>query len=135
MDATTRLKRSDNVTFQNVAGEAILIRMDTGTYFSLNKVGTEFWERLDGQQSIGQHAAALAEKNNRIVRSAVDGVKRVADEVTRDYGEEARPVIDDLRAYARSIGDKYQVDVSVVVGDLLELAGKMVADRLVDIVK
>jgi hypothetical protein len=60
LDASTRLKRSDNVTFQNIAGEAILIRLSTGTYFSLNPVGTEFWEMLDGQQTIEQHAATIA---------------------------------------------------------------------------
>lgn len=60
MDGTTVLKRSDNAAFEVVAGEAILIRLDTGTYFSLNKVGTEFWEMLDGEQSIRDHAATLA---------------------------------------------------------------------------
>lgn len=89
MDANSRLQRRSDVTFQAVAGEAILIRMDTGTYFSLNKVGTEFWDRLDGQQTVGQHAAAIA--------------------------------------------GKYNVDVAMVTSDLLELAGKLAAERLVDV--
>ena len=88
LDATTKLKRSANVTFQSVAGEAILIRLDTGTYFSLNKIGTEFWEMLDGQQTIAQQAATIA--------------------------------------------NTYNVDVPMVVADLLELAGKMAADDLVE---
>jgi hypothetical protein len=62
LDATTILKRSDNAAFEVVADEAILIRLDTGTYFSLNKVGTEFWEMLDGEQSIHDHAVTLAGK-------------------------------------------------------------------------
>lgn len=62
MDETSVLKRSDNAAFEVVADEAILIRLDTGTYFSLNKVGTEFWEMLDGRQSISDHAAVIAEK-------------------------------------------------------------------------
>jgi coenzyme PQQ synthesis protein D (PqqD) len=89
MDANSRLQRRPEVTFQSVAGEAILIRMDTGTYFSLNKVGTEFWDRLDGQQTIDQHVAVIAAK--------------------------------------------YNVDVSMVTNDLLELSGKLVAERLVDV--
>lgn len=56
------MQRSENAAFEVVAGEAILIRLDTGTYFSLNKVGTEFWEMLDGRQSISDHAAVIAEK-------------------------------------------------------------------------
>lgn len=62
MDQTTILTRSDNATFEVVADEAILIHLMTGTYFSLNKVGTQFWEMLDGHQTIGDHAAVLAEK-------------------------------------------------------------------------
>ena len=89
MNADSRLQRRSDVTFQSVAGEAILIRMDTGTYFSLNKVGTEFWDRLDGQQTVAQHAVALAEK--------------------------------------------YNVEVAMVTRDLLELAGKLAAERLVDV--
>ncbi|HKZ85800.1 MAG TPA: PqqD family protein [Anaerolineae bacterium] len=135
MDATTRLKRSDNVTFQNIAGEAILIRLDTGTYFSLNKAGTEFWEMLDGQQTIEQHAAALAGKNNRIVQAAVDGLNDAADRVARDHGAEAQVLIDDLRGYVQTVNHKYHVDTPRVVSDLLEIAQKMAADKLVDIVR
>lgn len=62
MDQNTRLKQASNVTFQNVAGEAILIHLDTGTYFSLNKVGTQFWEMLDGSQTIAEQAQALADQ-------------------------------------------------------------------------
>jgi hypothetical protein len=62
LDETPVLKRSENAAFEVVAGEAILIRLDTGTYFSLNKIGTEFWEMLDGEQSIGDHAAVIAKR-------------------------------------------------------------------------
>ncbi len=89
MDANSKLKRSADVTYQIVAEEAILIRMSTGTYFSLNQIGTEFWNMLDGEQTVGQHAATIA--------------------------------------------GKYGVDVPMVVADLLELAGKMKADDLVEI--
>ena len=44
--------------------EVRLIRLDTGTYFSLNKVGTEFWEMLEGSQTIEEQAASLAAKYN-----------------------------------------------------------------------
>lgn len=90
MDANSKLKRSADVTFQIVAEEAILIRMSTGTYFSLNPIGTEFWNMLDGAQTVQQHATTIA--------------------------------------------TKYNVDVPMVVADLLELAGKMMADNLVEIV-
>lgn len=62
MDENTRLQQASNVTYENVAGEAILIHLDTGAYFSLNKVGTQFWEMLDGSQTIAQQARTLAEQ-------------------------------------------------------------------------
>ena len=71
MDEKTILQRSENAAFEVVAGEAILIRLDTGTYFSLNKVGTEFWEMLDGRQSISDHAAVIAEKAKPYVDATV----------------------------------------------------------------
>lgn len=88
MDANTQLKRGSQATFQVVADEAILIHMDTGTYYSLNKVGTEFWNLLDGQQTLQEHAATLAQK--------------------------------------------YNVETTIVLNDLLELAEKLAAEKLVE---
>ena len=62
MNKQSILSRSEGVTYQNVADEVILIRMDTGTYFSLNKIGAEFWEMLDGKQTIQEHAHTIAAK-------------------------------------------------------------------------
>ncbi len=64
MDSSTCLRRNTNTTFQVVADEAILIHLNTGTYFSLNKVGTEFWQMLDGEHTIQEHAETLAAKYN-----------------------------------------------------------------------
>ncbi|MBP8002147.1 MAG: PqqD family protein [Candidatus Promineifilaceae bacterium] len=87
MTPETILSRSPKATYEVVAGEAILIHLDTGAYFSLNAIGTEFWQMLDGQQTIRDHATTVA--------------------------------------------NKYAVDVSMVVADLLELADKMAPEDLV----
>ena len=60
MDAETRLQHSPNATFQIVADEAILIHLNSGVYYSLNDVGTSFWNMLDGQRTIGECAQAIA---------------------------------------------------------------------------
>ncbi len=88
MDANTILRRAEGVAFEVVADEAILIRLDTGTYFSMNKIGTQFWQMLDGKQSVAQHANTLAAK--------------------------------------------YQVEPSMVVADLLEIANEMAGEKLVN---
>lgn len=62
MTPETILARSPKATYEVVAGEAILIHLDSGAYFSLNSVGTEFWQLLDGQQTIRDYATTLANK-------------------------------------------------------------------------
>ncbi len=84
MDVHTTLKKSEDVTFQTVAGEAVLIRLDTGTYFSLNQVATQFWEMLDGKRSIGEQASLLASTYEVDVET-----------VTRDLLELARQLEDE----------------------------------------
>lgn len=60
LDIQTRLKRSANATYQVVADEAILIHMKSGVYYSLNEVGTAFWQLLDGTRSTADCAGTLA---------------------------------------------------------------------------
>jgi hypothetical protein len=62
MTPETVLTRSESASYEIVADEAILIDVNSGTYFSLNSVGTEFWQHIDGQQSIADIAATLAAK-------------------------------------------------------------------------
>ena len=62
MDAQTRLRHSSDATFQEVAGEAILIHLQSGVYYSLNEVGTAFWNLLDGQRTIGDCATSIADE-------------------------------------------------------------------------
>ena len=42
-----RLQRSDEVLFQNLDGEAVLLDLSSETYFGLNGVGTRVWELLE----------------------------------------------------------------------------------------
>ena len=38
-----------------------MIHIDSGDYYSLNRVGLEFWKMLDGRRTIAQHAMKIAE--------------------------------------------------------------------------
>ena len=58
--ANTIFQRSPSATHQSVAGEAIVIDLNTGSYYSLNETGTWLWENLDGQRNVGQLAQDLA---------------------------------------------------------------------------
>ncbi len=75
----TILSRSEHASYEVVAGEAILIDPNSGTYFSLNAVGTQFWERIDGAQTIQQHADVIAEKYSVAVSQVVTDLVELAD--------------------------------------------------------
>jgi hypothetical protein len=78
----TILSRSPKATYEVVAGEAILIHLDTGAYFSLNSIGTEFWQMLDGQQTIHDHATTLANKYGVDVPMVVADLLELAHKMT-----------------------------------------------------
>lgn len=84
IDSSARLRRNTNTTFQVVADEAILIHLNTGTYFSLNKVGTEFWQMLDGEQTIQAHAATLAAKYNVEAAMVAADLLELAEKMAAD---------------------------------------------------
>ena len=155
LNKETILRRSDNVTFQTIAGEAILIRMDTGTYFSLNPVGTDFWELLDGRSSIDHIAGIIADKYNTksdiFAATLVEMARRgpTADEaeaLAEEYDVELAavqghlgeltnaPAGEDLTQYTATIAREFYVSAEDVLVDLLELAQTMREDKLVEIV-
>jgi hypothetical protein len=84
LDKNSILQRAESVTFEVVADEAILIDINTGTYFSLNEVGTEFWEMLDGEQTIEQHATVIATKYEVEISTVVDDLLELAEEMAKD---------------------------------------------------
>lgn len=84
MNANSILSRSENVTYEIVSDSAILIRMDTGTYFDMNRIGTEFWQMLDGVQTIQQHAATIAAKYEVDVPMVVADLLEMAGDMARE---------------------------------------------------
>lgn len=64
MQPDTRLKPTPEATFQEVAGEIILIHLNTGVYYSLNDVGASYWNLLDGQRTIADCAGLIAAEYN-----------------------------------------------------------------------
>ena len=79
-------RRSPNATHQSVAGEAILIDLNTGSYYSLNETGTWLWEHLDGKRTVGELAAELAAVCN--IPDQVDAIKSDVIELLTDLTRE-----------------------------------------------
>ncbi|MBL7198362.1 MAG: PqqD family protein [Candidatus Omnitrophica bacterium] len=52
----------DNVTYRVIDGEAVILNLDDGNYYSLNEVGTKIWEAINRQKSLGKILSLLKEK-------------------------------------------------------------------------
>ena len=84
MDGQSRLRHSPNATYQVVADEAILIHLKTGVYYSLNEVGTSFWQLMDGTRSIQDCASALAQEYAAPVDVIESDLAEVATDLVRE---------------------------------------------------
>jgi Coenzyme PQQ synthesis protein D (PqqD) len=84
LDADTRLQHSPNATFQVVAEEAILIHLHTGVYYSLNDVGTSFWNLMDGQHTVGQCAEAIAVEYNAPPEVVLSDLIELAEDLKKE---------------------------------------------------
>ena len=84
MDAASRLRHTENATFQTVNDETILIHLHTGVYYTLDEVGTVFWNMLDGARTIAECAAAIAAEYN----APVEVVTADLLEISADLVEE-----------------------------------------------
>jgi hypothetical protein len=148
MDRSSVLRRAKQVTFEVVAGEAILIDMNSGTYFSLNEVGTMFWEELDGRRTLEELAGLIAdtynEKSVRFVGRLKRAVRERSDLDLADTAEAFGMEVDEVEEFlarlnsedpeeaAAGLTAELHVQRDVVVDDLLELAQKMLADELLE---
>ena len=52
-------RRSRDITFQSMPPDTILLNLESGYYYSTNKLGTETWQRCDGETTISAMIAEL----------------------------------------------------------------------------
>ena len=58
----SRVIPSDRVLYKDVAGEAVLLDLETETYFGLNGVGARLWHLLAASRSLGEVQDALMDE-------------------------------------------------------------------------
>lgn len=80
----TRLKQSANATYQIVAGEAILIHIRSGVYYSLNEVGTAFWQLMDGARTITDCANLLAKEYQAPAEEIQSDLTELGEDLVRE---------------------------------------------------
>lgn len=65
-----RPSRNEQVRWQAVDEEGILVNLETGFYFSLNPVALFIWDLCDGQVSNGQILAKIVESFDVVEETA-----------------------------------------------------------------
>jgi hypothetical protein len=56
---TDRLRVSEDVVFRELDGEAVILNLDSGTYFGLDEVGTRFWQLIEQDDRVEAALATL----------------------------------------------------------------------------
>ena len=72
----------DKVVHETIEGEAILIHLDNGFYYSLDGTGAEIWGLLAGSRSVDETAGALAHEYESDAIPAE--VRRIAEELVAE---------------------------------------------------
>jgi hypothetical protein len=72
------------VVHETIDGEAILIALDTGTYYSLTGSGAEMWALLSAGHPVGAAATALAACYPEHAEQAHAALRRLAQELEQE---------------------------------------------------
>jgi hypothetical protein len=89
-----------------IDGEAIMINLATGNYYSLDSIGGEVWELLEQSLSVGQVVSELGrryEASEEAIRSAVEDLLEQLsreDLVVRDDSSGAAPSVQPVQSTA-----------------------------------
>jgi hypothetical protein len=59
INTSTRVKPSEDVLFQELQGETVLLNLKTGVYFGLDTVGTRIWQLLDEHEVLSDVVKAM----------------------------------------------------------------------------
>ena len=59
MTLASRVKVNDDVLFQELQGEAVLLNLKSGVYFGLDPVGTRIWQLFAEHEMLAEVARAI----------------------------------------------------------------------------
>lgn len=123
----TRYKpNTDNTAATVIDGEAIIVNLTTGVYYSMDKVGAEVWEMMEQGWSLEQISAAVAARHEVTADKALADIEALAAKlVAEDLVElsaEPRPVVaEPVAGDRRTSYTVPSLEVYRDMGDLLAL--------------
>ena len=77
-------KRREGVAAQVADGEAVLLDIQSGQYFSLNPVGSRIWELCDGTKSAGEIVSVICDEFDVAEDVATADVHEILDELQNE---------------------------------------------------
>ncbi len=90
-----RFRVPEGIAARVIDGEAIIINLVTGIYYSMDRVGGLIWAMLEGGHSVGQIAEAVIDRYEVSSEQAQDDVEQVTAELLRENliaaGDDQRP--------------------------------------------
>jgi len=70
----SRIRINDDVLWQELQGEAVLLNLKTGVYFGLNSIGTRVWELLAATGMLRDVVDAIVGEYDVEVQACADDV-------------------------------------------------------------
>jgi len=84
MTLSSRVKIQEDVLFQELQGEAVLLNLKTGVYLGLNSVGTRIWQLLQQDGSLDKTVEVLLDEyevsREQLTRDVLDLVAQMGQQ-------------------------------------------------------
>ncbi len=85
LDLHSRLHRNDEeVAAKVMDGEAIIINLSSGMYYSMGSVGGEIWSMIESGWRLDEMVAALASRYEVSAERATEDLERLAEQLLGD---------------------------------------------------
>ncbi|CBE70055.1 protein of unknown function [Candidatus Methylomirabilis oxygeniifera] len=124
----SRFRLNDTeVTAQVLDGEAIMINLSTGVYYSMDKVGGFLWAIITGGHSLAEAAAAASARYDVSAEQVQADVKRVVEELISEglitVADDVRPpqVSEERHPESRLVYESPQLNIYRDMSELLAL--------------
>lgn len=108
-------------------GEAIIINLSNGMYYSMDRVGGLIWEMIEGQSTLEQTVAEIIARYDVSAQQAQADVQRVADELVQEklviVSDQASPArhTREIQGQPRLPYESPRLNIYRDMGDLLAL--------------
>ena len=79
-----RVSVAPDVLMRELEGEAVLLNLESGVYYTLNPVGTAIWEQLTGEQTLTEILSAICTRYGVSAETARRDLAALATRLRRE---------------------------------------------------